>query len=147
MSKPTLFSQERMDDSFVPTAKKKGFDSFKEFFESPEISNQKKLDQVGQFSQFVTLNGLTKADLHAALKWLFDQGYEFVDVDQPPKLRLIRGEKDDWRSVEDEKPIAGMVVHATDGYIVRDAFWIPPAGWKLNTGFGWTDIFGNHVTH
>lgn len=93
MSKPTLYSQERMDENIIPKAREevRGYDSFKEFFEDPKASNQRKLDLVGQFTRFVTFNGVTKRDLHAALKWLFDQGYEFVDVDSPPELELIKG--------------------------------------------------------
>ena len=97
MKKPTLYTQEKMDEGLLPAAKeeKRGYDSFKEFFEDPKVSNQRKLNIVGQFTRFVTLNGLTKQDLHAALKWLFDQGYEFVDVFEqpaPPKLELLKGE-------------------------------------------------------
>lgn len=99
MKKPTLYTQEKMDESLLPEAKeeKKGYDSFKEFFEDPKASNQRKLNVVGQFTRFVTLNGVTKRDLHAALKWLFDQGYEFVDVHEPPnvpKLEILKEEQE-----------------------------------------------------
>lgn len=76
--KPRLYTQQRMDENVVPLPEKtEQFHSFKEMFESSEVSDQWKLNWIGQVSRFMTLNSITKADLHAALKWLFEQEYVY----------------------------------------------------------------------
>ncbi len=74
-----LYMQQRMDEKIVPLpdkTDKKVLNSFAEAFESPEVSIDWKLHWIAQVSRFATLNGVTKRDLQAALRWLFDQHYE-----------------------------------------------------------------------
>lgn len=76
MSKPTLYVQERMDEALVPLPKKREvFNSFADMFESEFVEDEWKLRWISQVQGFPTLNGVTKHDLQAALKWLFNQHY------------------------------------------------------------------------
>ena len=73
-----LVSQTRMPVDIVPLPEKREvFNSFAEMFESPFVDKQWKLNWIGQISKFETLNGVKKSDLHAALKWLFEQKYSY----------------------------------------------------------------------
>ncbi len=67
-----MISQERMPVDVVPLAEKKGYSSFKELFEDDAVSPDKKMKIVHQIMEFETLNGVTKADLHAMLIFLYD---------------------------------------------------------------------------
>ena len=79
MAKPRLWSQERMPVDVVPLAEKKGYDSFEELFDDPKCPIDKKLRILAQVVRFETLNGLTKRDLHAMVKWLVHQNYDLVE--------------------------------------------------------------------
>ncbi|MBQ8507202.1 MAG: hypothetical protein IJ466_07235 [Clostridia bacterium] len=73
-----LVSQTRMPVDIVPLPEKREiFDSFAEMFESEFVDRDWKLKWIRQISQFETLNSVKKSDLHAALKWLFDQHYDY----------------------------------------------------------------------
>ena len=78
MSKPLMWSQERMPVDIVPLPEKKGYDSFEELFDDPKCPIDKKLRILAQIVRFETLNGLTKRDLHAMVKWLVNQNYDLV---------------------------------------------------------------------
>lgn len=78
MSKPLMWSQERMPVDIVPLPEKKGYDSFEEMFDDPKCPIDKKLRILAQIVRFETLNGLTKRDLHAMVKWLVNQNYDLV---------------------------------------------------------------------
>ena len=78
MAKPRMWSQERMPVDIVPLPEKKGYDSFEELFDDPKCPIDKKLRILAQIVRFETLNGLTKRDLHAMIKWLVNQNYDFV---------------------------------------------------------------------
>ena len=79
MAKPRLWSQERMPVDVVPMPEKKGYDSYEELFDDPKCPIDKKLRILAQVVRFETLNGLTKRDLHAMVKWLVHQNYDFVE--------------------------------------------------------------------
>lgn len=79
MAKPRLWSQERMPVDVVPLPEKKGYDSYEELFNDPKCPIDKKLRILVQIVRFETLNGLTKRDLHAMVKWLVNQNYYFVE--------------------------------------------------------------------
>ena len=79
MAKPRLWSQERMPVDVVPLPQKKGYDSYEELFGDPKCPIDKKLRILAQIVRFETLNGLTKRDLHAMVKWLVNQNYDFVE--------------------------------------------------------------------
>lgn len=79
MAKPRLWSQERMPVDVVPLPEKKGYDSYEELFNDPKCPIDKKLRILAQIVRFETLNGLTKRDLHAMVKWLVNQNYDFVE--------------------------------------------------------------------
>lgn len=79
MAKPRLWSQERMPVDVVPLPKKKGYDSYEELFNDPKCPIDKKLRILAQIVRFETLNGLTKRDLHAMVKWLVNQNYDLVE--------------------------------------------------------------------
>lgn len=98
-----LYSQEKMGDDVLPKKDKvkREYKTFKEFFEDPNAEDQKKLDMVGQFIRFETLNGVTKSELQAALKWLFEQNYEFVQSSDLPGFRLIKGGKEEVNAYEE----------------------------------------------
>ncbi len=98
MNKPTLYTQERMPVDVVPKAKPKeqGYSSFKEMFEDPNCSSDRKLQIVGQIYRFVTLNSVTKDDLHAMLKFMVDEYCEWEEAPKkPPELKLMRGDTDE----------------------------------------------------
>lgn len=98
-----LYSQEKMGEDVLPKANKakREYKTFKEFFEDPKAADQSKLDMVGQFIRFETLNGVTKSELQAALKWLFEQNYEFVQSRDLPGFSLIRGGKEEVNAYEE----------------------------------------------
>lgn len=79
MAKPRLWSQERMPVDVVPLSEKKGYDSYEELFNDPKCPIDKKLRILAQIVRFETLNGLTKRDLHAMVKWLVNQNYDLVE--------------------------------------------------------------------
>lgn len=79
MPKPIMWSQERMPVGIVPLPEKKGYDSFEELFDDPKCPIDKKLRILAQIVRFETLNGLTKRDLHAMVKWLVNQNYDLVE--------------------------------------------------------------------
>ena len=79
MAKPRLWSQERMPVDVVPLPQKKGYDSYEELFNDPKCPIDKKLRILAQIVRFETLNGLTKRDLHAMVKWLVNQNYDLVE--------------------------------------------------------------------
>ena len=79
MAKPRLWSQERMPVDVVSLPEKKGYDSYEELFNDPKCPIDKKLRILVQIVRFETLNGLTKRDLHAMVKWLVNQNYHFVE--------------------------------------------------------------------
>ena len=79
MAKPRLWSQERMPVDVVPLPEKKGYESYEELFDDPKCPIDKKLRILVQIVRFETLNGLTKRDLHAMVKWLVNQNYDFVE--------------------------------------------------------------------
>lgn len=78
MAKPRIWSQERMPVDIVPLPEKQGYDSFEELFDDPKCPVDRKLHILSMVSRFETLNGLRKADLHAMVKWLFNEHYEIV---------------------------------------------------------------------
>lgn len=78
MPTPKMWSQERMPVDVVPLPKKQGYDSFAEIFDDPKCPIDKKLNILVIVYQLFTLNGLTKRDLHAMIKWLIDQNYDFT---------------------------------------------------------------------
>lgn len=76
MAKPSLWSQERMDESVVPLPEKREvFNSFADMFESEFVEDEWKIKWIAQVQRFITLNGVTKADLQAALRWIFNRFY------------------------------------------------------------------------
>ena len=79
MANLQLWTQERMPVDIVPLPEKKGYDSFEELFDDPKCPIDKKLRILAQIVRFETLNGLTKRDLHAMVKWLVNQNYDFVE--------------------------------------------------------------------
>lgn len=79
MAKPRLWSKERMPVDVVPLPEKKGYDSYEELFDDPKCPIDKKLRILAQIVRFETPNGLTKRDLHAMVKWLVNQNYDFVE--------------------------------------------------------------------
>lgn len=79
MAKLRLWSQERMPVDVVPLPEKKGYDSYEELFDDLKYPIDKKLRILVQIVRFETLNGLTKRDLHAMVKWLVHQNYDFVE--------------------------------------------------------------------
>ena len=79
MTKPRLWSKERMPVDVVPLPEKKGYDSYEELFDDPKCPIDKKLRILAQIVRFETPNGLTKRDLHAMVKWLVNQNYDFVE--------------------------------------------------------------------
>ena len=79
MAKPRLWSQERMPVDVVPLPEKKGYDSYEELFNDPKCPIDKKLRILAQIVRFETLNGLTKRDMHAMVKWLVNQNYDLVE--------------------------------------------------------------------
>ena len=100
-----LYSQEKMGDDLLPKPKetKREYKTLKEFFEDPKALDQSKLDMVGQLIRFETLNGVTKAELQAALKWLVEQDYEFVPSRELPGFRLLKGNKKEKPSDEEDE--------------------------------------------
>ena len=92
----SFYSQEKMGDDVLPKAKeaKKTYKTYKEFFQDPDAREQGKINFIAEIIRFETLNGLTKADLQAALKWIFEENYEFVSEERRPGFRVIRGNKE-----------------------------------------------------
>lgn len=78
--KPKLVSQERMPESVVPLAEKRGNGTWEEVFDDPHIPYDKKLHLVMQFCDFETLNGVTKKDLQTILRWVVNENYDRVQV-------------------------------------------------------------------
>lgn len=79
MANLQLWTQERMPVDVVPIPEKKGYDSYEELFDDPKCPIDKKLRILAHIVRFETLNGLTKRDLHAMVKWLVNQNYDFVE--------------------------------------------------------------------
>ena len=52
------------------------YNSIAEMFQDPNHDEQKKLEFIWLVKKFETLNGITKADLHAMLKWLAEYALE-----------------------------------------------------------------------
>lgn len=76
MSKPVIYSQERMDEALVPLPEKREvYQSFADMFASDFVEEKWKLNWIMHIQGFETLNGVTKHDLQAALKWLFNKHY------------------------------------------------------------------------
>lgn len=76
MRKPLIYSQERMDEAVVPLPEKREvFETFADMFESDFVEEEWKLKWIMHIQGFETLNSVTKHDLHAALKWLFNKHY------------------------------------------------------------------------
>ena len=69
--KPTLCTQQRMDEALVPLPEKREvFSSFADMFDSDFVEEAWKLRWIRQVCVLETLNGVTKADLRAALRYL-----------------------------------------------------------------------------
>jgi len=74
---PRLWSQTRMPEAIVPLPEKREvFDSFADMFDSEFVEPEWKINFLWTVAQLKTLNGITKKDLHAAIRWLIDT-YEF----------------------------------------------------------------------
>ena len=93
----SFYSQEKMGDDVLPKTKetKKTYRTYKEFFEDSEVEEQRKVNVIAEIIRFETLNGLTKQELHSALKWLFYENYEFVPAEKHPGFKLIKGDKEE----------------------------------------------------
>lgn len=77
MKGPRLWSQTRMPEAIVPLPEKREvFDSFADMFDSEFVEPEWKINFLWTVAQLETLNGITKKDLHAAIRWLIDT-YEF----------------------------------------------------------------------
>lgn len=97
-----LYMQQRMDEKIVPLPDKKVINSFAEAFESPEVSIDWKLHWIAQVSIFMTLNCVTKRDLQAAMRWLFEQNYE-SDLLRNKRQKTIKTEKE---ALDEQAPTA-----------------------------------------
>ena len=58
--------------SGLPKPDKQGYASIAEMMRDPECSIAKKMKLIGQIVNFVTINGVTKDDLHEMLKVTYD---------------------------------------------------------------------------
>jgi len=66
-----------MPEAIVPLPEKREvFDSFADMFDSEFVEPEWKINFLWTVAQLKTLNGITKKDLHAAIRWLIDT-YEF----------------------------------------------------------------------
>lgn len=72
--KPILLVQQKMELPPIPKSEKR-YSSFAEAFESVEVSEEWKLNWIGWASRSFTLNNVTRRDLQAAIKWLFEKFY------------------------------------------------------------------------
>lgn len=69
--KPTLYTQQRMDEAIVPLPEKREvFSSFADMFDSDFVEDEWKMRWIRQVCGLETLNGVTRADLRAALRYL-----------------------------------------------------------------------------
>ena len=64
-------------DNLPKPDKPSGYHTFAQLFEDPDCPIKDKLKIIGWIYKFETHNGFTKNDLVAAIRWMFDENYEF----------------------------------------------------------------------
>lgn len=68
--------QETMPTNIVPLSKgQKAYESFADWLSDPDADEQKKRDWIWEVKDFATLNGITKKDLQAAMKFMAEDCY------------------------------------------------------------------------
>lgn len=73
-----LHVQTMMDG--LPKPDKHGYASIADMMTDPECPADKKLKLIGQICRFVTVNGVTKTDLHEMLKYTYKLLKDRLDV-------------------------------------------------------------------
>lgn len=87
-----FISQEMMDLSSVKQEPvKAGYRSLAELFADPKGDEDQKHWLAWQVAHFVTLNGITKVDLQAMLRFIME---EFFHEVKKPALLVIKGRED-----------------------------------------------------
>ncbi len=66
--------------SGLPKPDKQRYASIADMMTDPECPADKKLKLIGQICRFVTVNGVTKADLHEMLKYTYKLLKDRMDV-------------------------------------------------------------------
>lgn len=64
----------------LPKPDKQGYRSIADMMVDPECPADKKLKLIGQICHFVTVNGVTKTDLHEMLKYTYKLLKDRLDV-------------------------------------------------------------------
>ena len=73
-----LYVQDMMDG--LPKPDKQGYRSIEDMMMDKTCPADKKLKLIGQICHFVTINGVTKADLHEMLKFTYRLLKDRLDV-------------------------------------------------------------------
>lgn len=88
-----LVTQEKMDLSSVKQdASMLGHRNFVELFEDENVAEQRKHNIAWHVAHFVTLNGITKNDLQAMLKFIMEEF--FYQEPEKPILTVIKGKEE-----------------------------------------------------
>lgn len=83
-----MYVQEMMSPNIVPLAKgPKTYNSFADWLLDPEADVNGKRKWIWQVKDFITLNAITKKDLHAALKFMAEDCYH---VESKPRLAIVK---------------------------------------------------------
>ena len=89
-----LVTQEMMDLSSVKQEPGKiGHRNFVDLFDDPAVSEELKHNLAWKVAHFITLNGLTKAELQAMLRFIMEEF--FHEVPAKPQLTVIEGKGND----------------------------------------------------
>lgn len=88
-----LVTQEMMDLSSIKQEPiKTGHRNFAELFDDPDVPEQLKYNMAWKIAHFITVNGLTKAELQAMLRFIMEQF--FHEEPAKPTLTVIRGREE-----------------------------------------------------
>jgi hypothetical protein len=89
-----LVTQEMMDLSSVKQERVKiGHRNFVDLFDDPAVSEELKHNLAWKVAHFITLNGLTKAELQAMLRFIMEEF--FHEVPAKPQFTVIEGKGND----------------------------------------------------
>ena len=84
-----LKEQIRMDKMPDPD-KPREYRNLLELFIDADCPDDRKLDAVARICQMETYNSVTKADLLAALRWVVNENYDWVQPVMEPHMRVVK---------------------------------------------------------
>lgn len=95
-----LVTQEMMDLSSIKQEPiRLGHQNFVELFDDPDVSEELKHNIAWEVAHFITLNGLTKAELQAMLRFIMEECFDVVPA--KPQLEVIQGKTADKQTEEE----------------------------------------------